>query len=707
MWIKRILFALPGVVLLVFLVAFLVARENFHRRANYFIIGSIGDAERLNPVLATDTASGDVIGQVFNGLVKFDEDLNLTGDAASSWDVRQRSSFYPRLEFPGGAPAAAKLLDGALTTRARQEHGVTSIHADGERVVIEMDTAGTAFEDSILSVIAGNDLRPLNWITVRSDPDKTLVSGQPAGSKELAAAVREFAGEGHDRSWRLLQVRTPLSNRLEADVLGDVSGLLDFLNRRLLTDDEENSAGSLSHREGLFDNNPIITFHLRDGVRFHDGEPLTSADVRFTYDVLMDENTQTVRRSDFEPVQSLETPDPLTVRVTYKRPFVPCLEAWSMGILPRHLLEGKDINKAELNRAPVGSGPFRFEEWRTAEKISVGRNDDYFEGRPFLDGVTFRIIPDMATLELAFLVGGTDLYGIQPHQFDRYEDEERFDVYSRLSNAYTYVGWNMRKPMFADLKTRRALTLAIDREKIVKYVLFGHGRVGTGPFTPEMWYYNHDVAPLSFDTERARELLAEAGWADTDGDGVLDRDGEPFVFELATNNGNALRKDTSVLIRGQLEELGIQAQLRFYEWATFIKKVDERSFDAVVLGWSLSLDPDQYQLWHSSEAPSGLNFCGYVSPEVDRLLEEGRSEYDRERRKQIYFRIHEIIAGDLPYTFLYVPESLMALRSGQFKIAERTAAGGVATRDVSMTKAGILYHLRNWTRTSALSQLEP
>ena len=165
--------------------------------------------------------------------------------------------------------------------------------------------------------------------------------------------------------------------------------------------------------------------------------PLTSADVAFTYDVLMDENTRTVRRSDFEPIKKLETPDALTVRVTYRRPFVPCLEAWAMGILPRHLLEAQDINETNFNRAPVGTGPFRFEQWRTARTISVTKNREYFEGVPFLDGVTYRIIPDPATLELAFLVGGTDTYSIQPHQFSRYEKDEGFSVYRRLSNGYT------------------------------------------------------------------------------------------------------------------------------------------------------------------------------------------------------------------------------------------------------------------------------
>jgi len=370
MWITRVLFAFPLVIGGVFLVAFFVARENFHKRVNYFIIGSIGDAERLNPVLATDAASGDVNDLVFNGLVKYDENLELTGDVAASWEIRQRSSVYPRADFPGGPAALAELISRNLAAEAREEYAVTDVRAKDRRVVIEMGRAGTAFQQSVLSVVPEKDLRTLGWIEVQLDTTRRLSSGEGAESKNLAKVLQTFTAKRAGRAWEVLDVRTPLPERVEIDVLGEPGPLVAFLKEQLPVvvkreggETQEEPAGTVTVRTGLFDNNPIVTFHLRDDVRFHDGVPLTSADVAFTYDVLMDEKTQTVRRSDFEPVKELETPDPLTVRVTYKRPFVPCLEAWSMGILPRHILEAEDINETSFNRAPVGTGPFRFERW--------------------------------------------------------------------------------------------------------------------------------------------------------------------------------------------------------------------------------------------------------------------------------------------------------------------------------------------------------
>jgi peptide/nickel transport system substrate-binding protein len=221
--------------------------------------------------------------------------------------------------------------------------------------------------------------------------------------------------------------------------------------------------------------------------------------------------------------------------------------------------------------------------------------------------------------------------------------------------------------------------------------------VASGPFPNHLWYSNPNVKPFSFDPPKARALLAEAGWKDTDGDGILDKEGKPFRFKLITNSGNDTRKDVGVLVQRQLREVGIDVNFELYEWSVFLKNfINAKHFDACILGWGLSVDPDAYEIWHSSQIEKGFNFVSYQNPELDRLWEDGRREYDLEKRKQIYWRIHQLIAEDQPYTFLYVPLGISALQK-KFSLLEEDTTGKKTLREIRMEKAGLLYDLIKWT----------
>jgi peptide/nickel transport system substrate-binding protein len=268
--------------------------------------------------------------------------------------------------------------------------------------------------------------------------------------------------------------------------------------------------------------------------------------------------------------------------------------------------------------------------------------------------------------------------------------------YSQPGLSYTYIGYNLKNPLFQDKRVRQALTYATNREEIVQYVLYGLGTVATGPFPNHLWYSNPKVKPIPYDPQKARQLLAEAGWKDTDGDSVLDKDGSPFRFALITNSGNEIRKDVGVLVQRQLREVGIDVRFELYEWSVFLKNfINAKHFDACILGWGLSPDPDDYQIWHSSQIEKGFNFVSYKNPEVDLLWEEGRKEYDVEKRKQIYWRIHELMAEDQPYTFLYVPLGTSALQR-KFYLMEKDRSGGEILREIKLEKAGLEYDLIKW-----------
>lgn len=441
-----------------------------------------------------------------------------------------------------------------------------------------------------------------------------------------------------------------------------ISGLI--FNGLVKYDRNLNIVGDLAESWEISGDGLVITFRLRKGVRWHDGQPFTAEDVLFTYRLTVDPKTPTAYAGDFLKVKKAEVLDAHTFRVSYDKPFAPALMSWGASVMPKHLMEGRDVTKSPLARHPVGTGPYRFKEWKTGQKIVLVSNTDYFEGRPYLDGRVMRIIPDMATMFLELRARGIDTMGLTPLQYTRQTETRYFRTHFRkyryLSFAYTYMGFNLQNPMFSDKRVRQALAHAVDKGELIDGILLGLGKESTGPFKPGTWQYNPDVRRYPSDPKRALQLLAEAGWRDTDGDGVLDRNGQRFEFELLVNQGNEVRAKTAEIVQRRLAELGISVKIRVIEWAAFIKEfINKRRFDAVILGWTIPMDPDLYDVWHSSKTgPSELNFVSYRNAEVDDLLERGRSTFDRAERKRCYDRIQEILAEDQPYIFLYVPDAL-------------------------------------------------
>ena len=408
-----------------------------------------------------------------------------------------------------------------------------------------------------------------------------------------------------------------------------------------------------------------IVFRPRKEVKWQDGVPFTSEDVLFTYRRMIDPNTPTAYAEDFKQVKKATAPDPHTFVVEYDKPFAPALASWGMHVLPKHLLEKyPDISRSPLNKKPVGTGPFRFLEWKTGEKTVFTANPEHFEGRPYLSRVITRVIPDPATMFLELKSGGIDMMGLTPLQYTRQtetaEFRKSFNKYRYLSFGYTYLGFRLDHPLFSDRRVRQAFAHAAHKKEIIQGVLFGLGQEATGPYKPGTWVYNPDVKRYAHDPARAKALLAEAGWKDADGDGILAKGSRKFVFTVLTNAGNESRAKTAAILQQNLAAVGVKMEIRTLEWAAFINEfVDKRKFDAVILGWNITQDPDQYDIWSSKKTgPKELNFVGFKNDEVDRLLEEGRRTFDVEKRKKAYFRIQEILAEEQPYVFLYYPDAL-------------------------------------------------
>lgn len=437
--------------------------------------------------------------------------------------------------------------------------------------------------------------------------------------------------------------------------------------------------GDLAESWKISNNGLQITFYLKKGVKWHDGVEFTSDDVVFTYQSVTNPNIPTPYSSIYGPVKNIEAIDKYTIRISYKEPYAPALESWGMGIIPKHVLNGKDLTSPEVNRHPIGTGPYKLKEWVTGQKIVLEAFDNYFEGRPNIDKFIARIIPDTSTMFLELKFGGIDFMGLTPPQYKLQAHNDFFKKYFQKfrypSFGYTYLGYNLLNPMFSDKKVRQAIAYAINKKEIIEGVLMGYGMPCTGPFPPESWAYNPRVSDYEYNQEKAIKLLSDAGWK-KNRNGILEKDGRIFSFTVLVNQGNQARLMTAQIIKEQLKKIGIEMNIKVLEWQALLHEfIDKKRFEAVIMGWALSRDPDIYDIWHSSKTKEGeFNFISYKNEEVDRLLIQGRQVFDIEKRKKIYHRIHEILAEEQPVTFLYVPDALPVLHK-RFKGVEKAPLG--------------------------------
>ena len=652
-------------------------------RLTRYISASSGDASILNPTLSADSVSSEVNDLVFDGLIDRNLDLSFRGRLAESWKIFEEAYLLvdESLRLPDGSPATAQALLGRL-------NAAKASRAPALRLVqkIELLPGETGTERIESPGSGGKPGAPVN-VTIRRPP-------------RLKFTVSEV---DQDFFAKLDQL------------LGGYVGKLDPL-RFITAPDPATARAVAEERLQPAEANPVIVFTLRRGVHFHDGHEFDSRDVRFTFETIMDPRNLSPRVPDFEPVKSVETPDRFTVRVTYKRLFQPGFESWGMGVLPEHLLNrdrlreealalGKDpakfsVRDSAFNRRPVGTGLFRFAEWRTDQFIKLNRFDHYWEGPAHFREYLIRIIPDTLTTELTFYAGTSDAYAAQPHQVARLRNDPRFHTTSLLALGYTYIGYNMRRPIFQDPRVRKALGMAINIDEIIRYALYGQGERTSGPFPKQTDYYDPSVKPLPYDPEGAARLLAEAGWK-KNAAGILEKGGKPLAFTLITNSGNEERSAVMVIAQNAWRRLGVKVDVLALEWAVFInQRVDKGDFDAVVLGWSMGLDPDLYQIFHSSQTGQfQLNFVGYQNPKADELMVRIRQEYNYARQLAMARELHRLIAEDQPYTFLYVRRSLSLMDA---KIVRMVPGPDGRPQYLPFTpnKLGrIGFHFKEWVKT--------
>ena len=440
-----------------------------------------------------------------------------------------------------------------------------------------------------------------------------------------------------------------------------------IFNSLIKYDEKLNHAPELAKKWVISPDQKTITFTLKDNLVWADGTPLTSEDVLFTWQLVTDPNTRTPYASDYLLVKKASAPDKNTFEVTYEETYAPAIDTWaSLHILPKHLLKDEDINNTYFSRKPTGSSYYQLNKWVSGQQVSLKSNTNSSQGLPQIEQLISRIIPDTSSQFLELTADNIDLMSINPIQYQRVfparkDMLEKINLYKELGNGYTYLGFNLKKAPFNDVNVRQAINYAIDKDEVIKGVLLGLGEPIASPYKPGTRWNNPNLQPYPYSPKKALDLLRKAGYEKNE-DGYFEKNGKVLAFEILTNQ-NKQREMTAVLVQRRLKEIGIEVTIRVLEWASFINQyIRTGDFNAVVLGWSLSLDPDQFNIWHSSQqGPGQFNFIGYENSKVDKLLELGRKELDANKREKIYHQFSEHLLNDSPIVYLYAGYGLSAV----------------------------------------------
>lgn len=440
--------------------------------------------------------------------------------------------------------------------------------------------------------------------------------------------------------------------------------------------------------------NLSITFTLKPGLKFADGSPLTSRDVSATFHAIISPDTKTPYADDYLRVSKFETPDDRTIRVTYAEPFAPALSSWAgLMVMPARIIaQTRSFNDTSLKDTPLGSGPYKLTRWKRGQDLLLDINPESFE-KPFIAQMYMRVLPDQSTQWLELKAGNLDDTNLTPLAYTRLTDapwfKDNYTTYRYLGSAYTYMGFNLKDPLFQDKRVRQALSYSVDRQGLINAALFGQGEPIASIFKPGTWAYNTHLQPYPYNPQKALELFAAAGW-NKGPDGLLhNAKGETFHFTLSTNQGNETRLKTAQILQKFFADVGVHMDIRVQEWSTFLTNtINPRAFQSVLMGWTLPVEPDPYDVWYSTKTkPSEFNLVSFNNKEADAAIVASRRTFDKAERKVHLDRLQEILSDEQPYLWLYAPYALEAVSKRIVGIKPAPAGIGYNSNDWYVPKA--------------------
>ncbi len=403
-----------------------------------------------------------------------------------------------------------------------------------------------------------------------------------------------------------------------------------------------------------------IEFTLRKDVLWSDGTPTTAHDILFTYQVQTSPVIAWTGRSYKEYITDVKVLDDYTVKFSFSKSYPYQLMDINDGvILPEHAYEKIPFSEwrtYNFQENLVTNGPFKLEKYEPQQYVELVRNENFFhKGQPYLDRIIFRIIPDHSSLLMQLLSENIDfMEAIPPKDAKKIEESPNISLDITSVPNYTYIGWNCEKPMFKDNDIRRALTMAINREEIVKSLWYGYAKICKSPIISMFWAHNKTITPWPYDPEESKKIFEEKGWKDSNSDGWLDKDGKKFEFELTTNSGNKIREDILIKVQDYLKKVGIKVHPRPLEWTVFLDRCLSHNFDAYVGNWRVGTKVELKSIFHSSAiANKGNNVVSYSNPYLDEIIDKARSIEDFLEQKPKWEEAQLIIHKDQPYTFLF------------------------------------------------------
>jgi peptide/nickel transport system substrate-binding protein len=436
--------------------------------------------------------------------------------------------------------------------------------------------------------------------------------------------------------------------------------VLQFVQRNLLDfDSRMRLVPGLVERWDVSPDGRDFTLAIRPDAVWEDGRAVTARDAVFTIQKIVDPKIPSnVFKPLFEDLESAQVLDERRFRVRFRTPYAFREMSFVFPPLPEHRFARQDFRNSRENRAPLSSGPYRVVSWKAQQSITLERNPAYPGARGHFDRVVFRILPDDTTAYRLLTSGELDEDQLNPGLRSRAVGDAAFRECCRVVEFYNldyyYIALNNRSPFFGDARVRRALTMLLDRASIVRNLYKGSARIISGPWAPDSPAYDANLSALPYDPAAAARLLDEAGWRDSNGNGIRDRAGREFEFDLLVPEASEVGRQINEMLSSELSRVGVSARVRTMEWAAFVERVDAGDFASASLAWAaVDPNPDPYFYWHSSQcAPNGLNNGCYRNPEADRLMEEARQEMDPGRRVALFHRLHRILRDDAPAIFI-------------------------------------------------------
>ncbi len=394
-------------------------------------------------------------------------------------------------------------------------------------------------------------------------------------------------------------------------------------------------------------------FHLKEGVKFHNGQELTAEDVKYTYETMLDEAFAAPLRAFYEPIQSIEVIDDYTIQFTLDTAYAPFLSFMDMGIVPKSAAEEQG---EAFGNAPSGTGPFKFVDWQRGDTIELAAFDDHFNGRPKVDTVTIKVVPDNSTRAVAIESGDLDFVQspVSPQDVARLETTDGIAVDRIPASGYTYINLNTADPILSDVRVRQALAHLVNRELILETIFKGIGQIANSPIPLGMWAYADDIQGYDYDPEKAAALLDEAGW-ELGPDGIRQKDGQPLTLTVRTHSEDPDRRQIIEVLQAEFANAGIQADTNVAEWPSYFADIQEGNYQVAIIGWLNLTNPDR-AMFRAFTIDGPANYGKYENAEVDKLIQDARATLDQEEAKAMYQEASRIIAEEAPYIFLQYQE---------------------------------------------------